>query len=169
MGAQDPTHISPIVSVSRSPWKVRYFLDTEFTDFKDTQLISLAIVGENGDEFYGELTDFEKSACSDFVREIVLPQLGQFPHRIMSRALLRSELLAWLHGVPLKPKPILCFDYSGDIDLVCDLIGGPLPRGWKHENIYLRVSEERMAEYFAQHGGEHHALHDTRATRLPFK
>ena len=138
MGAQDPNHASPIASVSRSPWTVRYFLDTEFTDFKDSQLISLAIVGENGDEFYGELTDFERSACSDFVREIVMPQLGQFPNRAMSTAQLRSELLAWLHRVPLKPKPILCFDYSGDIDLMCALIGGPLPRGWKHENVYRK-------------------------------
>ncbi|MDE1181494.1 hypothetical protein [Paraburkholderia sp.] len=38
----------------RSPWKTRYFLDTEFTDFNAFQLISVAIVGEDGREFYGE-------------------------------------------------------------------------------------------------------------------
>jgi hypothetical protein len=37
-----------------SPWKTRYFVDTEFTDFIDCQLISVAIVGEDGREFYGE-------------------------------------------------------------------------------------------------------------------
>lgn len=63
----------------RSPWKTHYFVDTEFTDFIDCQLISVAIVGEDGREFYGERTDFELSACSEFVRAAVLPQLGQFP------------------------------------------------------------------------------------------
>lgn len=53
-----------------------YFIDTEYTDFRDCVLISLAIAGENGDEFYGERTDFDQSRCSDFVRRVVLPQLG---------------------------------------------------------------------------------------------
>lgn len=37
----------------RSRWKTRFFIDTEFTDFLDSQLISVAIVGEDGREFYG--------------------------------------------------------------------------------------------------------------------
>jgi hypothetical protein len=52
----------------RSPWKTHYFVDTEFTDFIDCQPISVAIVGEDGREFYGERTDFKLSACSHFVR-----------------------------------------------------------------------------------------------------
>ncbi|MGF6367935.1 hypothetical protein OKW40_000685 [Paraburkholderia sp. RAU6.4a] len=54
------------------PWP-RYFLDTEFDA---CQLISMAIVGENGREFYGECSDFERPLCSDFVRATMLPQLG---------------------------------------------------------------------------------------------
>ncbi|WP_312026604.1 hypothetical protein, partial [Ralstonia pseudosolanacearum] len=75
-----------------SPWETRYFVDTEFTDFIDCQLISVAIVGEDGREFYGERTDFELSACSEFVRAAVLPQLGQFPGRSMPAEQLRDEL-----------------------------------------------------------------------------
>lgn len=65
----------------RSLWKIRYFVDTEFTDFLDCQLISVAIVGEDGREFYGECSDFDRRQCSAFVREAALPQLGQGPSR----------------------------------------------------------------------------------------
>ncbi|TDN62431.1 3'-5' exoribonuclease [Paraburkholderia sp. BL10I2N1] len=147
----------------RDPWKPRYFLDTEFTDFDACQLISMAIVGENGREFYGECSDFEHPLCSDFVRATVLPQLGQFPDRAMPFNQLRRELLDWLNRVPAKPTPVLCFDFHGDLQLVEHLLGGPLPRGWKTENICNRLDARRVAGYFAEHGGEHHALYDARA------
>jgi len=35
----------------------RVYLDTEFTKFARPQLISLALVAESGQEFYGESTD----------------------------------------------------------------------------------------------------------------
>jgi hypothetical protein len=37
------------------PWKWQFFLDTEFPDFDTCQLISVAIIGEDGRKFYGEL------------------------------------------------------------------------------------------------------------------
>lgn len=157
------------VQMPRSPWKTRYFLDTEFTDFKDCQLISLAIVGEDGREFYGECSDFERSLCSGFVRAVVLPQLDQFPGRSIPFAQLGDELWAWLLAVPIKPKPVLCYDFHGDYDLLGDLLGGPLPRGWKHENVATRLDAERLAEYVATHGKEHHALHDARANAYAFR
>src|SRR5690606_36566911 len=56
----------------------RAYLDTEFTDLNPFtyKLISLALVVPGGPEFYVELTDhWGEEECSDFVREIVLPQL----------------------------------------------------------------------------------------------
>lgn len=153
----------------RSPWKTRYFLDTEFTDFGDCQLISVAVVGEDGCEFYGERSDFPVAACSDFVREVVLPQLGQFPGRSMPLLQLRSELQAWLQAVPTRPKPVLCYDFQGDYDLLGLLLGGALPRGWRHENVSQKLDAERLAAYAAEHGGEHHALHDARANAYAFR
>ncbi|WP_245176356.1 3'-5' exoribonuclease [Cupriavidus sp. AcVe19-6a] len=92
----------------RSPWKTLYFVDTEFTDFQDCQLISVAIVGEDGREFYGESSDFDRRTCSGFVREAVLPQLGPFPGRSMPTTQLSDELRAWMHAVPAKPKRSSC-------------------------------------------------------------
>jgi hypothetical protein len=153
----------------RSPWKTRYFLDTEFTDFNALQLISVAIVGEDGREFYGESLDFERPLCTDFVREVVLPQLGQFPGRSMPFAQLRDELRAWLLSVPVKPKPVLCYDFQGDFELLARLLDEPLPRGWKDQNVAQRIDVQRFTEYIAEHGGEHHALHDARANAFAFR
>nr|WP_296649971.1 3'-5' exoribonuclease [Paraburkholderia sp.] len=153
----------------RSPWKTRYFVDTEFTDFIDCQLISVAIVGEDGREFYGERVDFDLSTCSEFVRTAVLPQLGQFPDRSMPAAQLRDELRAWLLAVPAKPKRgVLCFDYQGDFELVLDLLDAEIPPGWKCEHVGRRLDMERLETYFREHGGRHHALHDARANAFAF-
>ncbi|MFX1768098.1 3'-5' exoribonuclease [Paraburkholderia sp. A1RI-2L] len=153
----------------RSPWKTRYFVDTEFTDFLDCQLISVAIVSEDGREFYGERSDFALNACSEFVRVAVLPQLGQFPERSMPAEQLRDELRAWLMNVPAKPRPILCFDYQGDFDLIYDLLDGEMPEGWKYEHVGNKLDLGRMEAYFRQHGGRHHALHDARANAYAFR
>ncbi len=153
----------------RSPWKTRYFVDTEFTDFIDCQLISVAIVGEDSREFYGERSDFDLSACSEFVRAAVLPQLGRVPGRSMPAAQLRDELMGWLLAVPAKPKRVLCFDYQGDFDLVLDLLDAEIPPGWKCEHIGRRLDMERLETYFREHGGRHHALHDARANAFAFR
>jgi hypothetical protein len=62
------------MNAPRSPWKTRYFLDTEFTSFDACQLVGVAIVSENGREFYAEGSDFDRAQCSDFVGVIVLPK-----------------------------------------------------------------------------------------------
>jgi hypothetical protein len=153
----------------RSPWKTRYFVDTEFTSFENCQLISIGIVGEDGREFYAERTDFDQSACSDFVKSSVLRKLGQFPGRAMPFAQLRIELREWLEAIPTKPKPVLSYDYHGDYDLVELAIGGRLPAGWSHENVSGKLDAERLAAFVAEHAGEHHALFDARANALAFR
>ena len=55
---------------------MRIFIDTEFTDFVDTELISIGLITDDGDhEFYGELP-VNRRKCSEFVIEHVLPQLS---------------------------------------------------------------------------------------------
>jgi hypothetical protein len=147
---------------------MRFFLDTEFTHFIDLQLISIGIVGEQ-EEFYGEVTDFNRAACSEFVRAAVLPQLGQFPGRAMTFAQLSREVLAWLYRIPVESGPVLCYDYADDYGLLLDLIDGPLPDGWTHENVGARLDRERQEAWYREHGGRHHALYDARANAFAFK
>lgn len=61
---------------------MKVILDCEFTQLNaSAKLISLALVAEDGREFYAELTDsYELQGCSEFVIEHVLPQLDQNTH-----------------------------------------------------------------------------------------
>lgn len=94
------------------------FLDTEFTDFIDCQLISIGIVTEDGREFYAERTDYNQSACGSFVRAAVLPQLGTEPAVVGTAEQVKEALLSWLGQ--LGPVEIYV-DYQTDWDLFLDL------------------------------------------------
>jgi hypothetical protein len=52
--------------------------------------------------------------------------------------------------------------------LLRSLLDGPLPEGWRLEDIRSQIDARRQAEYFARHGGEHHALHDARANAYAY-
>jgi hypothetical protein len=68
-------------------------------------------------------------------------------------AQLRDELRAWLLAAPVRPKPVLCYDFQGDSDLLDHLLEGRLPRGRKHENVAQKIDVQRLTEYIAEHGG----------------
>ena len=52
------------------------FFDTEFTGLhKNTTLISIGIVSEDGRKFYAELTDYDRNQCDDWIKENVLSNL----------------------------------------------------------------------------------------------
>ena len=140
---------------------MRVFVDTEFTDFIDCDLISIALVAEDGREFYGERNDFDRRTCSAFVHEAVLPQLGQYPDRVFSRESLQLALCTWLR--PFEGG-IFCMDFPGDWDLLVDILDG-VPNGWQGLLIRDQADQVRLESYYKQFGGRHHALHDARALR----
>lgn len=52
------------------------FFDTEFTGLhKNTNLISIGCVDENGRTFYAELSDYDRSQCNDWIKENVIANL----------------------------------------------------------------------------------------------
>lgn len=55
--------------------KMKLFLDCEFTNFQG-DLISMALVAENGDEFY-EVVQYDPARCHPWVIENVLPVLNK--------------------------------------------------------------------------------------------
>jgi hypothetical protein len=143
---------------------MRVFVDTEFTDFIDCDLVSVALVADDGREFYGERSDFNLSSCGEFTRAAVLSQLGQHPDRVFTRKALQAALVAWLAGFDGEPERLLCFDYGGDWELLCDLLDGP-PAGWQALNVAAQLDRQRSEAYYREHGGRHHALTDARANR----
>lgn len=76
----------------------RLFLDCEFSRLSSAaKLISLALVSEDGREFYVEFQDtWQLQDCSDFVKEIVLPQLwgGSYALPIIEARMSLLEFLA---------------------------------------------------------------------------
>ncbi|MFM0476305.1 3'-5' exonuclease family protein [Paraburkholderia strydomiana] len=140
------------------------FVDTEFTDFIDCELVSIALVADDGREFYGERSDFDQSSCSEFTRAAVLSQLGQHPGCMFTREALQAALVTWLAGFDGEPERRLCFDYGGDWALLCDLLDGP-PAGWQVLNVAGLLDRCRSEAYYRTHGGRHHALADARANR----
>lgn len=68
---------------------MKYFIDTEFIEYPCTiDLISIAIVVEDGRELYIEISDFDESKASDWVKENVIKKLW-------SRQKNKSEFNAW--------------------------------------------------------------------------
>ena len=144
---------------------MRVFVDTEYTDFIDCDLISIGLVADDGREFYGERSDYDQASCSQFVRAAVLPQLGQYPGQVFMREALRVALLAWLAQFARQPERVLCFDYGGDWELLCDLLDGP-PTGWQAHHVGQLLDPGRTEDYYREHRGRHHALVDARANRF---
>jgi hypothetical protein len=148
------------------------FLDTEFTAFIDIDLISIGIVSEDGlHEFYAERSDYRRDWASDFVKDAVVPHLGQRPERVCSREDLTRRLYAWLCALPSRVQ-IAC-DSDLDRDLLWDALEDGLPSNldpsvrWLAWDSEERVFHDAVFKYHAQpNRPRHHALHDALAMRL---
>ncbi|MEH6800683.1 MAG: hypothetical protein V7681_15425 [Halopseudomonas sabulinigri] len=133
-------------------------MDTEFTQLNEYKykLISLALVVPGGTELYVELTDtWQISDCSDFVLEIVLPQLDLGTHgRTTEKA--RSELLDFLQA--LGPVEIISDSLGWDWPLLLWLVG---PKGLPE---YIQAGQIDSEVQINDLGIEppHHALLDAR-------
>ncbi len=150
---------------------MKLFLDCEFTDFLDIELISIAMVSEDGQhEFYAERNDFAHAKCSDFVRAAVEPLLGQHPEAICDREELCRRLWAWFATLPREVQ--IAADSTHDRDLLWDAFGEGLPPNLDMKVFDLRplidttVFNDAVCHYHNQPGQPwHHSLHDARAHR----
>lgn len=151
---------------------MRIFIDTEFTDFINCELISLDMVSENGEELYFEVP-YEKSICSEFVHEAVIPLLDQYPELKCSKDELKLQILKWLqivrttHGIKFE----ICFDYQTDWDLFVDIFDGEIPQFIQPRLISQEISELLLYEFWKHNHDlrEHRALHDARANAYAFR
>jgi hypothetical protein len=139
---------------------MRLFLDCEFTQLSSAaKLISLALVAENGREFYVELQDtWQPCDCSDFVKDIVLPQLwGESYSLPIVQA--RVSLLGFLTSFKNEVE-IVTDAPEYDWELFCDLVyeAGRWPR------IVRNFPTDATTLVPTSEGEElpHHALLDAR-------
>ncbi|WP_051710387.1 3'-5' exoribonuclease [Andreprevotia chitinilytica] len=146
------------------------FLDTEFTDFIDCELISIGMVSEDGAHiFYAERSDYRRDWANEFVKGTVLPYLYKRPEAICTRTELQARLWAWFTTLP-RHVQIAC-DSQQDQDLLWDAFGEGLPANLDRKSYELAqlidttVFHKAICDYQAKHGGWHHALHDAQANR----
>lgn len=146
------------------------FIDTEFTDFLDPQLISIGLVAQSGEEFYAELP-YEVRECSEFVKAAVLPLLGYAPHAEMTKDDLYLQITNWLRLIRPKDQEIfICYDYQTDWDLFYDVLDGRVPPWCKRRLVADRINEILRYDYHQKNGlPEHHALNDARANCYAFR
>ena len=63
---------------------MKIFFDTEFTGLhKNTELISIGLIAENGNTFYGEITNYDKTQVDNWIQENVINNLKHNGHHII--------------------------------------------------------------------------------------
>lgn len=147
------------------------FCDTEFTDFRAPQLISIALVSEDGQqEIYLERTDYDRDQCSPFVIKTVLPLLDAPVNDRLSRPEMQGRLHAFFAELPQRVQ-LACDDWR-DQFLLQQVLGADLPPNLASSLHDLRPllqvpSFENAAHAYHKKPGQpwHHALYDARAAR----
>lgn len=154
------------------------FLDTEFTDFAESEcdLISIGLVDQNGREFYAELTDYRQEACSDFVRQVVVPLLGQHKSAVRGNQYsVARELNEWLKHY--NETVTICFDYNTDWNLMAKMLL-LLPEEELFQNIQVKNIwgdiDQMALDYFwleqdAFGWQPHQALWDAHGNRYAYR
>ena len=144
---------------------VNTFIDTEFTNLVDMDLISISLVTEDGREFYAERSDFELGLGNDFVRSNVLPLLGAPGVAVYAKPDLLRAVDAWLTPFA-KDRPVICFDQVVDWAMLWDLYDKKTPGWLSSRNIRDNLDFNQRAKFFSETGLiQHHALNDAHANR----
>lgn len=146
---------------------MRWFLDTEFNeDGRTIELISIALVPEDGYSYYAHSADYDPDKCNEWVKANVLPQLAG------KRRIPRHTIAADIRRLVQGSDPEF-WAYYADYDWValCQLYGPMvnLPTGFP---MYCRDLKQLMddrgikkIELPEQSGAEHDALADARWVR----
>ena len=139
---------------------MRLFLDTEFEDLApNAKLISIALVDEDENYFYAELTDtYELKSCSEFVKKYVLPLLlhkNKMTHYECSFAISN-----WIENRNC-PCVIMSDNPSWDIPYLNKLLEPLWPDNLEKRVIPIRVSIEKEQELVNKFNYKvHNALDD---------
>ena len=157
---------------------MKYFLDTEFHERPNTiDLISIAIVAEDGREFYAESSEFQLNNANDWLKTNVIPHLwsqskdpmesGWVKQRItggfMKKDDIKNAILYFIGNT--KPE---FWGYYADYDWVafCWLFGAmvDLPKHFPMHcmDLVQFAKQLNIKKLPQQTTNEHHALNDAR-------
>jgi len=154
--------------------QTRLFLDCEWADNRGSELVSIALVSEDGAQrFYAEVNPLPDQP-TDCVRYVVYPLL-EHGYWAMPRAELTRHLHAFI--APL-PKPRVIYDQRNDGALFRYAMDGFAEADADALGPYCDVAQElvshdvlkaQIERYFSEHpvarGRRHHAMVDAEALR----
>lgn len=173
---------------------MKLFFDTEFTGLhKDTTLISLGMVDEDGRTFYAEFNDYDKSQCDEWIQKNVLNNLINDSNKIDyesddwfiigDKNFIKTMLSKWLKQYDSVELVSDVCHY--DMVLFIDIFGGAfdLPNNINpscHDinqdiALYYGISEteafEKSREKIADviQGIKHNALYDAKVIKSIYK
>jgi len=142
---------------------LRYFLDTEYNGVGGA-LLSLALVPDDGDDFY--LTLKTDEPISEWVGQHVIPYMDMVPEPLSCPRLSRDDAAKELeHYLRHDEEPLIVADWPEDVAQFCNLlITGP---GDMVELRHLTFRLTPMSNFSTAANSKvpHNALHDARAFR----
>ena len=161
---------------------MKVFFDTEFTGLhKDTTLISIGCVSEDGETFYAELTDYDKTQVDDWLEENVITNLiipDEIDKQLVNtfkgdKEYIKNKLTTWLSQWEEIEMWSDCLSY--DWVLFNDLFGHAfnIPNNvyyipfdictlFKVKGVDPDVNRE---EFAGIDGDKHNALHDAKVIK----
>jgi diamine N-acetyltransferase len=144
------------------PRRIYVFLDSEFTNLRNPELISLGAVATDQTAFYAELRGWTPERSSEFVRQVVAPLLDgdAVTHDVAAEA-----LSAWLDERTGHAPTTIISDSGYDRWALAELLGREdLPAGvdWKRVAVGYDELDAVTRELVLR---RHHALDDARALR----
>lgn len=99
---------------------IEIFLDTEFSDFKTLNLVSIGLVTEIDKNFYMENSSINAKDCSLFVQKEIFPLLKGGQNNI-SYEEIQNKLNIWLNS--FNEEIVFIADYDGDFVILKKLLG----------------------------------------------
>ena len=151
---------------------MRYFIDTEFIErgYEKVELISIAIVADDGREYYAVAEDgWDPEHADPWVQENVLPYVEGAPRR--TRMQILQDIVTFVFA---DPGPHEFWGYYADYDwvLFCQLFGRmiDLPKGLPRfcrdvKQLCVDLGNPPLPK---QPDDQHHALADARHIRTMF-
>jgi hypothetical protein len=173
---------------------MKVFFDTEFTGLhKNTSLISIGLIAEDGRFFYAENVDYDKSQLNDWLKENVIANTSYLKdtenvdltstslfayYNVASLNIIRADLIDWLSQYESVEMWSDCLAY--DWVLFNDIFGTAfdIPK-----NVYYipfdictlfklkGVDPDISREEFANMAGEekHNSLHDAKVIKTCYE
>ena len=145
---------------------MRVFIDTEYSNKENPELLSLGMITENGEKFfYKQIHEIDMKNPSNFSLTYVLPNFS--PEHFLPQSCFKQELTDWFANLPRSV--ILAADSIIDVKFVINLVGYPsnLNPMWLDLKslIDTTVYHNAVCQYHNDDRPWHHALCDAAAHR----